>query len=359
MQTIINILVFFFILGLIITIHEFGHFIAAKKFGVYCSEFSIGMGPKIFGKKIGETEYQLRLLPIGGYVAMAGEADQEDNELFQNVPLERTLKGIKTWKKVIVMLAGVFMNFVLALIILLSLYSFASFPGNQNIIGTVVKDSAADKAGLKAGDTITRIKYAGNEYKVTSFSSMTKILSTGTLKTDNATVTVQVTVVRDKQTLKKDVALKYDESQKRYLMGITAKTERLGFSQAIVRTFSTFSYYATMIFSTLALLFTKTAKTIGQLSGPAGIYSITASITESGNIVNLFNLTALLSINIGIFNLLPIPGLDGAQVLFALIERAVKREIPPRIKYVIQIIGLALVFGLMILVTINDIKRFF
>ena len=91
MQTIINILVFFVILGAIVLIHELGHFLTAKLFGVYCAEFSIGMGPKLFSKKKGETDYQIRALPIGGYVAMAGEADQEDSELMKDVPYERTL----------------------------------------------------------------------------------------------------------------------------------------------------------------------------------------------------------------------------------------------------------------------------
>ena len=136
MQTIINILVFFVILGAIVLIHELGHFLTAKLFGVYCAEFSIGMGPKLFSKKKGETDYQIRALPIGGYVAMAGEADQEDNELMKDVPYERTLKGIKTWKKCIIMLAGVFMNFVLALVLLIGIYSFVEVQTNTSEIGT-------------------------------------------------------------------------------------------------------------------------------------------------------------------------------------------------------------------------------
>lgn len=140
MQTIINILVFFVILGAIVLIHELGHFLTAKLFGVYCAEFSIGMGPKLFSKKKGETDYQIRALPIGGYVAMAGEADQEDSELMKDVPYERTLKGIKTWKKCIIMLAGVFMNFVLALVLLIGIYSFVEVQTNTSKIGSVVKN---------------------------------------------------------------------------------------------------------------------------------------------------------------------------------------------------------------------------
>ena len=101
MQTLINIVVFILILGIVVLIHELGHFITAKSFGVYCSEFSIGMGPKIFSRKKGETEYEIRALPIGGFVSIAGEADN-DIEEFKDVPIERTLKGISCWKKCVV-----------------------------------------------------------------------------------------------------------------------------------------------------------------------------------------------------------------------------------------------------------------
>ena len=121
LQILINIIVFLLILTAIITIHEFGHFITAKKFGVYCGAFSIGMGPKIFSHKGKETEFQIRAIPIGGFVTMAGEDDQEENPYFENVPHERTLKGKKTYQKVIIFLAGIFMNFVLAIVIMFAL----------------------------------------------------------------------------------------------------------------------------------------------------------------------------------------------------------------------------------------------
>jgi len=177
MQTIINILVFFVILGAIVLIHELGHFLTAKLFGVYCAEFSIGMGPKLFSKKKGETDYQIRALPIGGYVAMAGEADQEDNELMKDVPYERTLKGIKTWKKCVIMLAGVFMNFVLALVLLIGIYSFVEVQTNTSEIGSVVENNGAYNAGIQAGDTINKITINGEEHIIASFSDIQSVLS--------------------------------------------------------------------------------------------------------------------------------------------------------------------------------------
>lgn len=359
MQTIINIIVFFLILGVIVLIHELGHFLTAKFFGVYCAEFSIGMGPKLFSKKKGETEYQIRALPIGGYVAMAGEADQEDNEIMKDVPYERTLKGIKTWKKCVVMLAGVFMNFVLALVLLIGIYSFVEVQTNTSEIGTVVKDKGAALAGIEAGDVINKITINNEEHIIASFSDIQEVLDNENLQLDTDTVIMKVGLTRNKHYLEKEVTAKYNNETKSYVMGITAATKKLTFVEAIRQGINQFIEYALLIFTTLGKLITDMTRTVSQLSGPVGIYTVTAQVTQTGSISTLLSLTALLSTNIGMFNLLPIPGLDGSQVLFALIEKVIRREIPVRIKYVLQMAGLILVFGLMIFVTVNDIGKFF
>ena len=359
MQTIINIIVFFLILGVIVLIHELGHFLTAKFFGVYCAEFSIGMGPKLFSKKKGETEYQIRALPIGGYVAMAGEADQEDNEIMKDVPYERTLKGIKTWKKCVVMLAGVFMNFVLALALLIGIYSFVEVQTNTSEIGTVVRDKGAALAGIEAGDVINKITINNEEHIIASFSDIQEVLDNENLQLDTATVTMKVGLIRNKHYLEKEVTAKYNNETKSYVMGITAATKKLTFVEAIRQGINQFIEYALLIFTTLGKLITDMTHTVSQLSGPVGIYTVTAQVTQTGSISTLLSLTALLSTNIGMFNLLPIPGLDGSQVLFALIEKVIRREIPVRIKYALQMAGLILVFGLMIFVTVNDIGKFF
>ena len=340
MQTIINILVFFVILGAIVLIHELGHFLTAKLFGVYCAEFSIGMGPKLFSKKKGETDYQIRALPIGGYVAMAGEADQEDSELMKDVPYERTLKGIKTWKKCIIMLAGVFMNFVLALVLLIGIYSFVEVQTNTSEIGSVVKNN-------------------GEEHIIASFSDIQSVLSNENLQLDTDTVTMQISLKRGNQNIEKTVEGKYNSESKSYVIGITAATKKLTFIEAIRQGINQFIEYALLIFTTLGKLITDLTHTVSQLSGPVGIYTVTAQVTQSGSISTLLSLTALLSTNIGMFNLLPIPGLDGSQVLFALVEKIIRREIPTKMKYALQMAGLILAFGLMIFVTINDIGKFF
>lgn len=359
MQTIINIIVFFLILGVIVLIHELGHFLTAKLFGVYCAEFSIGMGPKLFSTKKGETEYQIRALPIGGYVAMAGEADQEDNEIMKDVPYERTLKGIKTWKKCVIMLAGVFMNFVLALVLLIGIYSFVEVQTNTSEIGSVVKNKGAALAGIEAGDIINKITINNEEHIIASFSDIQEVLDNENLQLDTDTVIMKVGLTRNKHYLEKEVTAKYNNETKSYVMGITAATRQLTFAEAIRQGINQFIEYALLIFTTLGKLITDMTHTVSQLSGPVGIYTVTAQVTQTGSISTLLSLTALLSTNIGMFNLLPIPGLDGSQVLFALIEKVIRREIPTRIKYALQMAGLILVFGLMIFVTVNDIGKFF
>lgn len=354
MQTLINIIVFILILGIVVLIHEFGHFITAKSFGVYCSEFSIGMGPKLFSKKIGETEYEIRALPIGGFVSMAGEADNEIEE-FKDVPFERTINGISCWKKVVVFLAGVFMNFILSIVILIGVYSFIEVQDNTPVIGSVSDNGPAMMAGIEAGDRITKIAYDGEEYIIGSYDDIREVM--GKIESDDKIVTVEVELVRDSKTLTKQVNAQYSEESGMFILGVISGTRQLSFFEAVNYAFDQFKTLSLLIFTTLGQLFTDTANTIGQLSGPAGIYSTTAQITATGSISQLLIFLALISTNVGIFNLLPIPGLDGCQVIFALVEKMIGRELPLKLRYALQLAGLALVFALLIYVTINDVSR--
>lgn len=290
---------------------------------------------------------------------MAGEADQEDNEIMKDVPYERTLKGIKTWKKCVIMLAGVFMNFVLALVLLIGIYSFVEVQTNTSEIGSVVKNKGAALAGIEAGDVINKITINNEEHIIASFSDIQEVLDNENLQLDTDTVTMKVGLTRNKHYLEKKVTAKYNNETKSYVMGITAAMKQLTFAEAIRQGINQFIEYALLIFTTLGKLITDMTHTVSQLSGPVGIYTVTAQVTQTGSISTLLSLTALLSTNIGMFNLLPIPGLDGSQVLFALIEKVIRREIPTRIKYALQMAGLILVFGLMLFVTVNDIGKFF
>ena len=237
MQTLINIIVFILILGIVVLIHEFGHFITAKSFGVYCSEFSIGMGPKLFSKKIGETEYEIRALPIGGFVSMAGEADNEIEE-FKDVPFERTINGISCWKKVVVFLAGVFMNFILSIVILIGVYSFIEVQDNTPVIGSVSDNGPAMMAGIEAGDRITKIAYDGEEYIIGSYDDIREVM--GKIESDDKTVTVEVELVRDSKTLTKQVNAQYSEESGMFILGVISGTSQLSFCGAVNNAYDQF-----------------------------------------------------------------------------------------------------------------------
>lgn len=362
MQTFINLIVFILVLGVIIIVHELGHFIAAKAFGVYCSEFSIGMGPSLWHSQKGETTYHIRALPIGGYVAMAGEVDQEDNEEMKDVPFERTIKGIKTWKQVVVMAAGVFMNFVLAIVLLIGVYCFsASVSTNENIIGHVLEDGVAYQAGIEVGDEITQIYFpaSGESFNISTMSDITEALKAENNHVDDQKAEIDIHLNRNGVSQTITLVAPYEQTKEAFYLGIQTTTRSLTLIESISYTFKDVGEMSTLIFQTLGRLITDSRNTISQLSGPAGIYQVTSQVTSQGDIATLVALVATLSINVGIFNLLPIPGLDGSQILFALVEKALGRPIPTRLRYYLQLVGLILVFGLMIVVTIQDFSRIF
>ena len=285
---------------------------------------------------------------------MAGEADNEIEE-FKDVPFERTINGISCWKKVVVFLAGVFMNFILSIVILIGVYSFIEVQDNTPVIGSVSDNGPAMMAGIEAGDRITKIAYDGEEYIIGSYDDIREVM--GKIESDDKTVTVEVELVRDSKTLTKQVNAQYSEESGMFILGVISGTRQLSFFEAVNYAFDQFKTLSLLIFTTLGQLFTDTANTIGQLSGPAGIYSTTAQITATGSISQLLIFLALISTNVGIFNLLPIPGLDGCQVIFALVEKMIGRELPLKLRYALQLAGLALVFALLIYVTINDVSR--
>ena len=228
-------------------------------------------------------------------------------------------------------------------------------------LGSIVKANCTIASGVRveAGDVISKITYDGEENIIASFSDIQEILDNSNIKSESEQINLKVEVIRDGKVLTKNVNAKFNADSNSYMIGITAATRQLSFFEAVNYGWDQFVEMSLLIFTTLGKLITDSANTIGQLSGPAGIYSVTSQITETGSISQLLILLALLSTNIGMFNLLPIPGLDGCQTLFAVVEKIIGRDIPIKLKYLLQVAGLVLVFGLMIYVTINDISRMF
>lgn len=356
MNMIVNILLFLFMMSLIIVIHEFGHLIAAKIFGVYCHEFSLGMGPKLFSKKGKETEYSVRAIPIGGFVAMAGDTDNAlETSVDIEVPAERTLTGIKPIKRIIIMLGGIVMNLLLAEVVisllLLGYGKYAMSP--EPYIESVVEDYPAAKAGLRANDLIVGIEYEnGSSYAPASFSELSDFLAT------YESGTIVLTIERDKERLDFEVEPVKNDSGS-YVIGIT------GGSYAIVEVNILNCWYYGFIYlkEVMKLLITTVIglfKGIGlkNLSGPIGIYNATSEAASMGADI-YFNLLAVLSLNIGIMNAIPLPVLDGGRVVLTLVEMVIGHPISKKVTDAIMTISILLLIMLMVFATGQDLWRLF
>lgn len=411
-----GILSFILALGIIILVHELGHFLVAKHYGILCHEFSIGMGPKVWSMKKGETTYSIRAIPFGGFVAMAGEeaekemvkVDQvvglsfsrqglvdkiylkpEDQkpemigiiksvDLYQELilsieiedgahhqfnvehdayyvlekgtqqiaPYDRCLESKSKWARFATMAAGATMNFVLALVLFFIVGLSVGMPTYSNTLGGVMENSAAQMAGLKAGDTI--LSYNGQS--VNSWEELTNAIQSTTETTslmysrDGKTSTVEITPqVADR------------DGSKVAMLGVEPEYKKslfTGFEYSILKT----KEAVVSIFDTFKMLFVTKEADISDLSGPVGIYKMTSTIATHG-LISLLIWVGFLSVNIGIMNLLPFPALDGGRILFVLIEAVIGRPIDRRIESYIHMGGLLLFFGLFIYVTFNDIIR--
>lgn len=349
-----TVIYFLILLSLIIIIHEFGHFITAKMFHVFVYEFSIGMGPCLFKHKGKETQFSIRAIPIGGYVSMAGEEDGDAAYPDVEVPAGRRLTEKKPWQKIIIMLAGVFNNFVLAYLIftfvLLGQGGIQLSP--PAVVASVVEGSPAEKAGFEAGDIIQKIvKEDGSSVSPKTYMDM-QSFSAGY---DGQEV---YTIERDGQELTITVTPEYDEESGSYLIGITGPSAPV----QEVNLLNCWYYGGYEMVSITRLMLTTLAglffhgSNLNQLSGPVGIYNAVGEYASMG-FSTFMLLVGELSLNVGIFNLLPLPVLDGGQVVITIIEWIVGRPINNRVKTVIILICWALLIGLMLFVTWNDISR--
>ena len=355
MSGVMNVIWFILILGVIILVHEFGHLIAAKKFGVYCKEFSIGMGPKVWQKQKGETAWSIRALPIGGFVAMAGEDSAEEDEDLQ-IPYERTLNGIKPWKQVIVMAAGAIMNILLAWAIFIGITAYqGSVPQlPEPIVSAVVENSAAQEAGFQVGDEILSLINIEKDETLVPESTQ-DILEFLQFYPGEITYTV----LRDGKEIQLTGTARYNKEESLYLLGIQydkPAPKEITMLEAIP--------YGTMrMIDSVKGIMTSLGKLVqgiglNSLSGPVGIFQITAETTQDG-LLSTLSLVALLSVNVGIFNLIPIPILDGGRIFIILIECLIGKKLSEKVQTGIMLAGLVFIIAIMLLATWNDIVRLF
>lgn len=359
MSTIVTILAFLFMLTIIVVLHEFGHFIVARYFGVHCHEFSIGMGPVLFqcpGK--GVTFFSIRAFPIGGYVMMAGEDDGSNNEddetsWIHSVPDSEKLNHKPFYQQVCVMLAGIVMNVILAWVIFVGL-AFASGVVAEDakpIVYEVTENSPAQVAGLQPGDEIIKVDTGKESIVPETQEDFSEFIQ---FHHNELTVTVK----RDNQEVELQLTPAYDDANQYYYIGFTSQV-----SYREIAWYESFSVGTNNLIDTTKTIFTAIGQLfkgngVTELSGPVGIYQTTKKTTQMGW-RSYVALIGVISLNIGIFNGLPLPALDGGRVLILCIEKVLRRKINVKIIEYIILASFALLIGLMIFATYNDILRMF
>ena len=341
----LSILYFILILGVIVCVHEFGHFFFAKLFGIYVHEFSIGMGPKIFkwqGKNK-ETAYSIRAIPIGGFCSLAGEGGEEDKKIKK----DRLLQSKPVWQRFLVMFFGAGNNFLLALFVLFFIGLIAGCPSNSTTIKDVLKDSPAYASGMLPGDEIKYIN--GDRCKTQDDVRLYLTIASGETE-------FVVNRMGEDVTFKVTPLSKEEAEVKKYTYGMQFDQElQHGFFDSIKYSFNKFYSLTRQMFITFKFLFTGRVG-VGELSGPVGIFSAVDQTKENG-FSSLLYLLALLSLNVGIVNLIPFPAFDGGRILFLIIEKIKGKPVKAETENLIHTIGFFILLALIIFVTINDIIR--
>lgn len=424
-----GILAFIVVFGVLVTFHEFGHLVFAKRAGIMCPEFSIGMGPKIFSYKFHDTLYTIRLLPVGGYVRMASKDmevnplnagmrvqlkvndrdeithvlfddkhnftnieevevvdsdisdemlvtatrlnDQEEvtyhiaeeayfvenSELERIAPRSARFESKSVLNRFLTLFAGPFFNFVLAFVLFVTLFYMQGKPSDEPVAGLIGEDTPAEEAGLEEGDRIESI----NGREITDWSNMTEVIQdegdtelTIVTSRDGEERTLELTPQVDK------TEMPNDEVVERLIIGIGQDREH-GILSPIWWGLEQTYEMSTLIFDLVGQLFASIFNgsfSFDMLNGPVGIYKVTEEVAQQG-LITLINFTAVLSVNLGIMNLLPIPALDGGRILFVLYEGIFRKPLNRKVELNIQLIGVLFLLIIMVLVTWNDIKTFF
>ncbi|MDO4566567.1 MAG: RIP metalloprotease RseP [Oscillospiraceae bacterium] len=342
MEIIITVIASVLIFGLVIFIHESGHFLTAKLSGIKVNEFALGMGPKLISKRKNETLYSLRAFPIGGYVSMEGE-DEDSDEIgsFSRAPVSN---------RILVVAAGAIMNLLLGFIVMFA-YTASEEALATRTVGGFYEGSYTEQSGLEAGDTII----AMNGRRMFSADDISYELA----RVQNASA--DITVLRGGERVElEDVSferVEYEDGTSGIRIDFYVLAEEKTFANILKQSFLGAVAMGRQIFLSLFDLITGNVA-VNQLAGPVGIVTIISTVSSYG-IRPLLSLLALLTINLGIFNLLPLPALDGGRLVFLLFEAVTKKRLNPKYEGIVHLVGFALLIGLMIFVTFNDVSRLF
>ena len=353
------VLIALLLLGILITVHEAGHFMAARLTGIEVSEFAIGMGPKILGwkSKKYDTQFSLRAIPVGGFCAFYGEDDVEGKS--KDDP--RAYNKQNVWKRIFTVAMGPVMNFVLAYVVTVLFFWIGGInevSGVDPYIHQVAAAGPAYSAGLQDGDIIESVN------GVNVLDGTTDTLLNAISGYQEGDPPLRMVVRRGEETFETEMTPFWDEAENKYRVGVTIGgryrivQRPCGFAEALGESWSTCVYAGGAIINALKDLIT-TGEGLDQTSGPVGVVSMVSQEVATGGLEAFLNYLVVISINLGIMNLLPIPGLDGSRLVFLVIEGIRRKPIDPRKEAVIHLCGMLLLFALIILITFKDIFNLF
>lgn len=352
-MTILYVLLAILLLGVLIMVHEWGHYMAARLCGIAVKEFSIGFGKPLWQRKSKKTEtvFSLRPIPLGGYCMFYGDTDDDPEGVKKDDP--RNYNNAAVWKRMISVVSGPLMNMVLAFVVAILLMALYGVTATSPLIAQVEDGMPAQAAGLQAGDVFVAVNRQDVENKaVQDVSDAIGAVS------ENAQV--EITVLRDGQERSFTIQPEYDSELERYRVGITIQQgyERLSAGQVVPAAWNVCREASVAIVKALGKLFT-TGEGLDQTAGPVGVVQMVAEQTRQGGLEIYLYLIVLISINLGLMNLIPIPGLDGSRLVFMAIEAVRRKPVSQRVESMVHLCGYVFLFGFMLFFTFKDVLRLF
>lgn len=326
---------------MLITVHELGHFLAAKGTGMLVTEFSIGFGPKLFQKKVGETLYSLRLCPLGGYNRIAGMEPGE-------AVTPQGFNGRPLWARMLVILAGPFMNFLLPFLLFFGIFAVSglTLPVNKPVVGSLMEGYPGAAAGLQAGDRLVSI----NGRKLEKWNDINSLVQ------ENGPKPGKVVIRRDGREMTLTLQPRFDGESKRFLIGVRPPLEHRHLSLWESLKTAGLAVGKTTVAMVDGLRKMITGKVRADIAGPIGVAHMAGDVAAQGAVPYL-EFMAFLSLNLAVLNLVPIPALDGGQFLVLVVEGLLGHALAPKAKEIIQMIGVACIVALTIFATMHDLLQ--
>ncbi len=355
-----SIIIAILILALCVFIHELGHFLSAVVLGIPVEEFSLGFGHKLWQRKFKGIKFSIRIVPLGGYVRYCLDdsdvvgKEETDESLEEAIAAagDKSYINQPAWKRFISAFFGPFMNVLLAFGVAVAIYVMIGNPVSVPRVAQYSTDSAAYAAGVEAGDIIVAVNGTEVSYDTQGLQTVSDAIASSQ---GNA---VTLTMERDGERVDLSVTPVYDEDNGRYMIGIyfgTAYSPCTAW-QAITRAGDYMVRFTTGMYQSLGSLFTSGQKITDQLTGPVGTVQIISEQVEKGGFETL-QILMMISLNLGLLNLMPIPGLDGFKLVLLLLEMIRRKPVPPKYEAVVSLAGLVLLFGLMIFITFSDVAK--